>query len=197
MTDVLPPEGLDLLFRKARTHNGWQDAPVSDDLLLKVVELASTGPTAFNQQPIRVIFVRSDEEKARLAPALSRGNLEKTMAAPAVAILCYDLDFWKHLDAAAPGFDAASMFDGNRAAALESAQRNGSLQAGYFILAARALGLDTGPMSGFDKQKVADAFLTDHPSWEVNMLVNLGHGNAEALRPQRPRHAPEFTASIV
>ncbi|MDH2325656.1 malonic semialdehyde reductase [Cereibacter sp. SYSU M97828] len=197
MTDVLPPEGLDLLFRKARTHNGWQGAPVSDDLLLKVVELASTGPTAFNQQPIRVIFVRSDEEKARLAPALSRGNVDKTMSAPAVAILCYDLDFWKHLAEAAPGFDAASMFDGNPAAALESAQRNGSLQAGYFILAARALGLDTGPMSGFDKQKVAEAFLKDHPSWEVNMLVNLGHGDPGALRPQRPRHTTDFTASIV
>lgn len=194
---TLTPEGIDLLFRNARTHNGWQDRPVSEDVLNELVQLASTGPTAFNQQPLRVIFVRSDEAKARLAPALSRGNLQKTMDAPVTAILCYDLDFWKHLEQAAPGFDAAAMFDGNAPAALESAQRNGSLQAGYFVLAARALGLDTGPMSGFDKAKVTEAFLTDHPTWEVNLLVNLGHGDPEALRPQRPRHPTDFTASIA
>lgn len=119
------------------------------------------------------------------------------MDAPATAIICHDRDFWKHLDQAAPGFDAAAMFEGNAAAAQESARRNGSLQAGYFILAARALGLDTGPMSGFDPAKVTGAFLADHPSWEVNLLVNLGYGDAGALRPQRPRHAATFTASVV
>ena len=194
---TLSPQGLDLLFRDARTHGAWLDRPIPDDLLMQVVELASTGPTAFNQQPLRVIFVRSAEAKARLAPALSRGNLQKTMDAPATAILCHDRDFWKHLSEAAPGFDAAGMFEGNPDAALESARRNGTLQSGYFILAARALGLDAGPMSGFDKEKVTEAFLSDHPTWEVNLLVNLGHGNAEALRPRRPRHPTDFTASIA
>lgn len=194
---LLSDDGLDLLFRKARTHNGWQDREVGDAMLMNLVKLASTGPTAFNQQPIRVIYVRSPEAKQALAPALSRGNLDKTMAAPATAIICYDLEFWNHLSEAAPGFDAASMFAGNVDASRESAQRNGSLQAGYFILAARALGLDTGAMSGFDKTKVAEAFLKDHPTWEVNLLVNLGYGDAGALRPQRPRHPTDFTASIV
>lgn len=197
MTDTLPPDGLDLLFRGARTHNAWLDTPVSDATLMEAVALASTGPTAFNQQPLRVIFVRSAEAKERLRPGLMGSNVEKTMAAPATAILCVDRGFFRHMAEAAPGFDAEGMFGNNPQAARENAVLNGSLQAGYFILAARALGLDCGPMTGIHKDKIAEAFLADQPEWEVAMLVNLGHGDAATLRPQRPRHAPDFTATIV
>ncbi|MCJ8139486.1 malonic semialdehyde reductase [Falsirhodobacter halotolerans] len=194
---TLTPEAQDILFRTARTHNGWQNDPVTDDLLRQVIELASNGPTAFNQQPLRVIFVRSAEGKEKLRPGLMGGNVDKTMAAPVTAILCYDLGFWKHMADAAPGFDAAGMFGNAPDMAHDSALQNGALQAGYFILAARALGLDCGPMSGIFKDKIAEAFLADHPDWEVGMLINLGYGDPTALRPQRPRHAPEFTAKTV
>lgn len=194
---MLTPDALDVLFRTARTHNAWQDREVSDDLLRQVVELASEGPTAFNQQPLRVIFVRSAEAKEKLRPGLMGGNVDKTMAAPVTAILCFDRGFWKHMADAAPGFDAAGMFGGNPDMARDSAIQNGGLQAGYFILAARALGLDCGPMTGMFKDKVAGAFLSDQPEWDVGMLVNLGYGDPAALRPRRPRHAVDFTAKTV
>ncbi|EEW25910.1 malonic semialdehyde reductase [Rhodobacter ferrooxidans] len=183
----IAPDGLDLLFRDARTHYGWDGRPVTDATLQQALALAAMGPTAFNQQPLRVIFVRSPAAKARLAPALSAGNLEKTMAAPATAIICFDLEFWRNLPELFPAFPAAQgIFEGNPDGARASAQRNGTLQAGYFILAARALGLDCGPMSGFDAAKVAAAFLDGRP-WEVNFLINLGHGDPAQVQPRGPR----------
>ncbi|WP_045389839.1 malonic semialdehyde reductase [Falsirhodobacter sp. alg1] len=197
MSKTLTPEDQTLIFRAARSHNGWTDEPVSDELLLQVMELASAGPTAFNQQPMRVIFVRSPDAKERLRPCVMGGNLDKTMAAPATAILCFDRGFWKHMEEAAPSFDAAKMYGKDDDMARHSALQNGTLQAGYFILAARALGLDCGPMTGFYKDKIEEAFLPDHPEWEANILVNLGHGDDAALRPQRPRHSTDFTSQIL
>lgn len=182
----LTDEGLELLFGSAHTHNGWNDRPVSDATLALALDLAGMGPTAFNQQPMRVIFVRSPEAKARLAPAMSRGNLDKTMAAPATAILCYDLEFWRHLPEVFPTTDAKVYYEGKPEAARESAFRNGTLQAGYFLMACRAVGLDCGPMAGFDRAKVAEAFLQDRP-WEVNFLMNLGHGDPDKVRARNPR----------
>ncbi|WP_128253951.1 malonic semialdehyde reductase [Falsirhodobacter deserti] len=197
MTKPIAPEALETLFRTARTHSAWLDRPVSDDLLMQVVQLASTGPTAFNQQPLRVIFVRSAEAKERMKPGLMGSNVDKSMAAPATAILCFDRAFFRHMAEAAPGFDAEGMYGGNPDFARASAAQNGTLQAGYFIMAARALGLDCGPMTGIHKDKIAEAFLADHPDWEVNMLVNLGFGDETALRPGRPRHSVDFTSTII
>ncbi len=193
---ALPEAGLDLLFRAAQTHHGWQDRPVPDDLLRAALDLAKMGPTAFNQQPLRVIFVTSPEGKARLSPAMSRGNHDKTMAAPVTAIMCCDLEFWRNLPELWPAADVRGFYDKSPEAARESAARNGTLQAGYFILAARALGLDCGPMSGFDRAKVAAAFLHGRP-WEVNFLVNLGYGLPEKVNPRAPRLPFGRMAEIV
>lgn len=187
--DALPElsgDALGLLFNNAYTHYGWQERAVTDAVLEKMVSLAETGPTAFNQQPMRVSFVRSAEAKAKLAPALSAGNLDKTMAAPVTAIISFDLDFWQNLPETFPGFDAKAFFEGNPDGARDSATRNGTLQAGYLIMAARALGLDCGPMSGFDPAKVKEAFLQGR-NWEVNFLLNLGYGDAGMVRPRNPR----------
>jgi nitroreductase len=192
----LPEAGLDLLFRAAQTHHGWQDRPVPAQLLEQVLDLAKMGPTAFNQQPLRVIFVTTAEGKARLSRAMSRGNHDKTMAAPATAILCYDLEFWRNLPELWPQADVQGYYNKSLDAARESAQRNGTLQAGYFLMAARALGLDCGPMSGFDKAKVADAFLQGRP-WEVNFLMNLGYGLPEKVNPRAPRLPFARMAEIV
>lgn len=183
---ALPQAGLDLLFEVAQTHNGWQDRPVAPALLEQVLDLAKMGPTAMNQQPLRVIFVQSPEAKARLAPAMSKGNLDKTMAAPATAIMCYDLEFWRNLPELWPHADVSAGFRDKPEVARDNAQRNGTLQAGYFIMAARALGLDCGPMGGFDRGKVAAAFLDGRP-WEVNFLINLGYGDASRVHPRNPR----------
>lgn len=195
-TVALAQAELDLLFGQARTHYGWEDREVSDAVLKQALDLAVMGPTAFNQQPLRVIFVRSPEAKAKLAPALSKGNLDKTMAAPATAIMCYDLDFWKNLPEVFPAMDARPFFDGNPAGARESAVRNGTLQAGYFLLAARALGLDCGPMSGFDKAAVAQAFLQGR-NWEVNFLINLGHGDPAKVQPRGVRLGFDRVAEVL
>jgi 3-hydroxypropanoate dehydrogenase len=181
-------DGLDAVFC-ARTAHGWQDRPVPDALLRRVVELAAMGPTAFNQQPLRVIFVTSAEGKARLAPALSRSNRDKTLAAPVTAILCRDLGFWRALPVLWPAQDVRPFYDGRPAAAAASALRNATLQAGYLIIAARALGLGAGPMAGFDAAAVAAAFLTapETAEWEVDFLLNLGWADPAAHRPRGPR----------
>ena len=188
MADIatLTAPTLNQLFLDARTHNGWQEREVPDALLQEVLDLAKMGPTAFNCQPLRVVFLRSPEAKARLAPALSAGNLAKTMAAPVTALMCYDLDFWTNFSKLLPSFDAAALFRDNAPLTLETAVRNGNLQAGYFIMAARALGLDCGPMSGFDAAKAQEEFLAGR-RWQVNFLINLGYGRPEELRPRAAR----------
>lgn len=198
MTDAKPlsPEAMAQLFTAARTHNGWLDKEVPDELLARAVDYAKWGPTSANCSPMRIVFVRSPEAKARLAPAMSKGNLDKTMAAPATAIIAYDLDFLDHLPHLYPAADARSWFAGNDELIHETAFRNGSLQAGYFILALRAVGLDAGPMSGFDKAKVDAAFFAG-TNVKSNFLINIGYGDASKLYPRGPRFAFEDIARIV
>jgi 3-hydroxypropanoate dehydrogenase len=182
----IEPGALDALFRSARTHNAWTDEPVTDDDLRAVYELMRFGPTSANSSPARFVFVRSAAAKEKLKPALSAGNLVKTMTAPATAIVAYDPKFYDHLPKLFPHADARAWFAGNEALAQETAFRNATLQGAYFIIAARALGIDTGPMSGFDRDKVDAAFFADS-GWKSNFLINLGHGDSSGLFPRSPR----------
>jgi 3-hydroxypropanoate dehydrogenase len=183
---ILSDEALDLLFREARTHNSWDDQPVSDTVLRAVYELAKMGPTSANCSPMRAVFVTSREAKERLKPALSAGNLDKTMRAPATAIIAYDLEFYEHLPRLFPHDDARSWFAGKPELIRATAFRNGTLQGAYLMLAARALGLDCGPMSGFDNAKVDAEFFPDS-SVRSNFLCNLGYGDPAGLFPRSPR----------
>ena len=197
MSTILSDAGLDLLFREARTHNAWQDKPVSDVLLQAVYDLAKMGPTSANCSPLRVVFVKSPEAKEKLKPALSAGNRDKTMAAPATAILAYDLEFYEHLPRLFPhDLEARSWFAGKPAHIERNAFRNGSLQGGYFILAARALGLDCGPMSGFDNDLVDRAFFPDDKV-KSNFLCNLGYGDPAGVKPRGPRFEFDEVCQIL
>ncbi|WP_179402087.1 malonic semialdehyde reductase [Burkholderia guangdongensis] len=192
---TLPDSALDQLFHHARTHNAWLDKPVDDALLHRLIDLTKLGPTSANSSPARFVFVKSPEAKARLKPALSEGNLAKTMAAPVTAIVAMDLAFHEHLPKLFPHADARSWFAGNDALIHATAFRNSSLQGAYLIMAARALGLDAGPMSGFDNAKVDDAFFAG-TTVKSNFLVNLGYGDASALFPRSPRFAFDEIARI-
>ncbi len=185
MTEI-PAAALDQLFREARTHNKWQDRPVTDDQLRALYDVLKFGPTSANCSPARFIFVRSPEGKAKLKASLSPGNIEKTMTAPVTVIVAHDPKFYDQLPRLFPHADAKSWFSGNYSLAEQTAFRNGSLQGGYLILAARALGLDAGPMSGFDAGKVEDAFLATQ-GWKANFLINLGYGDQAGLFPRSPR----------
>ncbi|MCG8357356.1 MAG: malonic semialdehyde reductase [Kiloniellales bacterium] len=186
MGKILNDEALDLLFREARTQNAWQDKPVSEVMLRAVYDLAKMGPTSANCSPMRLVLVTSPEAKAKLEPALIPGNVEKTMAAPVTAIIGYDRTFYERLPDLFPHADARSWFAGNDELIETTAFRNGSLQGAYFMLAARSLGLDCGPMSGFDNDLVDQAFF---PAGDVrsNFLCNLGYGDPEGLFPRSPR----------
>ncbi|MCW8060526.1 malonic semialdehyde reductase [Agrobacterium tumefaciens] len=186
MPNILDDDALDLLFREARTHNGWTDRPVSDDELEDIYALARMGPTSANCSPARFVFVRTVEGKEKLRPALSSGNLEKTMTAPVTVIAAYDAAFYDKLPALFPLGDARSWFISSATLAEETAFRNASLQAAYLILAARARGLDAGPMSGFDKTKVNKVFFAG-TTWKSNFLINLGHGDRSKLFDRLPR----------
>ncbi len=177
---------LDQLFREARTHNAWQARPVADELLRQAVDLAKMGPTSANTLPLRIVFVRTPEGKERLKPALSPANVEKTMAAPVTAIIGHDLAFYELLPRLFPHADARAWFAGNESLIETTAFRNGTLQGAYFILAARALGLDCGPMSGFDNAQVDAAFFAG-TTIRSNFLVNLGYGDPAQLLPRSPR----------
>lgn len=179
---------LGLIFRNARTHSKWLDKPVADDLLRRAFELARMGPTSANCQPMRVVFVRSPAAKAKLEPAMSSGNRAKTMAAPATAIFAMDMEFYENLPRMFHDPEARSWFAGKPKAIATNAMRNATLQAAYFIIAARALGLDCGPMSGFDNDKVDAAFFAG-TSFKSNFLCNLGYGDPAALHPRNPRLA--------
>jgi 3-hydroxypropanoate dehydrogenase len=192
----LSPETMAQLFTAARTHNGWLAKEVPDALLELAVDYAKWGPTSANCSPMRILFVRSPEAKARLAPAMSPGNLDKTMAAPATAIIGYDRDFPQHLPFLYPATDARSWFLGNAPLIEETAFRNGTLQAGYFLLALRAVGLDAGPMSGFDRAKI-DAEFFAGTKIGSNFLVNIGYGDPAKLYPRGPRFAFEDMAKII
>jgi 3-hydroxypropanoate dehydrogenase len=186
-TSELSKAGIDLLFLDARTHSAWIDRPVSDDLLRRLYEVARMAPTSANTNPMRLVFVKSAAAKEKLRTSLSPGNLDKTMAAPATAIVAYDLEFYEQMGKLFPGRDMKSAFGGMPAEKRERAAfQNGSLQGGYLILAARALGLDCGPMGGFDNAKVDAAFFPDG-KWKSNFLLNLGYGDPAKLFPRNPR----------
>jgi 3-hydroxypropanoate dehydrogenase len=187
MSTVVNDAGLDLIFRKARTNTVWLDKPVDDALLKQVYDLAKMGPTSANMCPLRVVFVKSPEAKAKLKPALDPGNVDKTMLAPATAIIAMDIHFYEKLPQLFPHADARAWFKDLPANVLEYiALRNSSLQGAYFMLAARSLGLDCGPMSGFNNAMVDAAFFAG-TMIKSNFLCNLGHGDATKLHPRSPR----------
>lgn len=196
MSDVLADAALDQLFRTARTQNAFQDRPVEDSQLRALYDLLKWGPTAANSTPARFVFVKSAEAKQKLAPALSEGNLAKTLAAPVTVIVGYDEDFHEKLPYLFPHTDAKSWFDGPREGRHEAAFRNGSLQGAYLMLAARALGLDAGPMSGFDNAKVDAAFFAG-TAIKSNFLINLGYGDPSGVFPRLPRLSFDEAARIV
>ena len=184
---AMTSENLDLIFRKARTHNVWLDKPVDDALLRQVYDLARMGPTSANMCPMRIIFVKSRAAKEKLKPALGPGNVDKTMAAPVTAIIGMDIHFYEELPKLFPHADARAWFKDLPESVLEyTALRNSSLQGAYFMLAARALGLDCGPMSGFDNAKLDAAFFAG-TTIKSNFLCNLGYGDASKLYPRSPR----------
>jgi 3-hydroxypropanoate dehydrogenase len=183
---MLDPAALDALFRSARTHYRWQDRPVPDGKLMELYDLLRLGPTSANCSPARFVFLRTTEAKARLKPCLSPGNIEKTMTAPVVCIVATDPWFYDRMPQLMPGTDARSWFANNASFAEETARRNGTLQGAYLILAARAVGLDAGPMSGFDNLRVDAEFLAER-GWRSDFLVNLGYGDPAGLPPRLPR----------
>ncbi|PPD25627.1 MAG: malonic semialdehyde reductase [Hyphomicrobium sp.] len=196
MSNKLDAAALDQLFFSARTHNAWSPREVPDALLRELVDLMKWAPTSANSSPARIAFVKSAAAKARLKPCLMEGNVVKTMAAPVTAIIGHDLKFYDHLPKLYPATDARSWFSGNKTFADTSAFRNGSLQGGYLILAARALGLDCGPMSGFDNDGVDREFF---PGTEIksNFICNLGYGDPKGLYPRAPRFDFDEMAAIV
>jgi 3-hydroxypropanoate dehydrogenase len=197
MADPIAKECLDQIFLEARTYNSWLDTPVTDDMLRRVADLMKIGPTSANQSPARILFLRSPEAKKRLEPFLSEGNREKTMSAPVCAIIGYDTKFYEHLPKLFPhNLSAKSWFEGKPEVIETSAFRNGTLQGAYFIIAARALGLDTGPMSGFDNAGVDREFFAGTPV-KSNFLCSLGHGGQEGLFPRSPRFSFEEFAKIL
>ncbi|MGQ3041286.1 MAG: malonic semialdehyde reductase [Brevundimonas sp.] len=184
------------LFTEARTRNGWTDRPVDPALLRQLYELTKFGPTAVNNTPARFVFLTSPEARARLAPHMSEGNRAKTLQAPVNLIIGMDLDFHEHLDTLFPHAPGAKDWFADEAARRESAFRNASLQGGYLTIAARALGLDVGPMSGFDPAGVKAEFFPDS-NVEPNYIMNLGYGSDENLFPRSPRLSFDEAARIV
>jgi 3-hydroxypropanoate dehydrogenase len=182
----IPSDALDRLFRQARTHSAWLPKRVPVEVLREVYDLARLGPTSANSTPARFVFLESAAAKARLLPALARGNVGKTKAAPVTVIIAWDTEFYEKLPQLFPHADMRSYFVGNQPLIDETALRNGSLQGGYFVLAARSVGLDCGPMSGFDAAKVNAEFFPDG-KWKVNFLCNLGYGDHSKLFPRNPR----------
>ena len=193
---AITPAALDQLFREARTHNVFLDKPVPDALLKEAVEIAEWGPTSANTLPMRIVFVRSPEAKEKLKPALMGTNVDKTMAAPVTAIVAYDTKFFEHAPRLFPHADIRPWYSGNDAFAERTAFQNGTLQAAYLILALRAVGLDTGPMTGFDNAAVDAAFFAG-TTFKSNILINIGYGDAAKLFPRNPRFGFDEIASFA
>ena len=192
----LSDAALSQLFTEARTRNGWTDRPVAPELLHKLYDLTKFGPTAVNMTPARFLFVTSPEAKARLVPLMSEGNQAKTAQAPVTVIIGQDIDFHDHLPALFPHAPGARDWFADEAGRREAAFRNSSLQGGYLILAARALGLDVGPMSGFNAAAVKAEFFPDG-NIEPNFIMNLGYGSDENLFPRSPRLSFDEAAKIL
>ena len=194
---MLDAAAVDALFRQARTHNAWTDRPVSEETLREIYDILKWGPTSANSSPARFLFLRTKAAKERLAPALSSGNLDKTMVAPVTVIVAYDPKFYEYLPQLFPhNPEAKSWFTTNDMLAATTAFRNGTLQGAYLILAARAVGLDAGPMSGFDNDMVDEEFLRWR-GWRSNFLVNLGYGDPSGVHPRSPRLSFEEACDLL
>lgn len=196
MNQPLDTAALNQLFVQARTFNGFTDQALSDETIHRLYDLLKWGPTSMNCQPARYLFLRSDEAKAKLLPALSPGNVDKTRVAPVTVVIASDKRFQDQLPTQFAAYDAKPMFDGNPALAETTAFRNSTLQGAYLILAARALGLDCGPMSGFDAAQV-NTVLFPQGQWQVNFLVNLGYGAPDGVYPRGPRLPFDDVARIL
>ena len=194
---ILNDSALDILFRDARTYNSWEDTDVSEVLIRAVYDLMRWGPTSMNCSPARFVFVKSPEAKERLKPHLMGGNVEKTMSAPMTAIIANHMEFYEELPKLFPHNEGArDFFAGKDAYIADTAMRNGTLQAAYLMLAARSLGLDCGPMSGFSSDGVKEEFFPDE-NVEINMLCNIGYGTEEKLHPRLPRFDFDDICQIV
>ena len=196
MTTPLPDSALDQLFRAARTAHGFRPEAIPDATLHALYDLLKWAPTAYNMQPARFVFVRSPEAKERLKKGLMAGNIPQTMEAPVTVVVAYDTRFYEHLPEQFPAMDVKGIFEGNPTLSREAGFRNGSLQGAYLVMAARSLGLDCGPMSGFDREKVDQAFLAGR-GWRSNFLVNLGHGDPSVLFPRSPRFEFDEACEIL
>jgi 3-hydroxypropanoate dehydrogenase len=192
----LDQQAFDTLFREARTYNGWQDRDVPESLVREIYDLMKWGPTSANCCPLRIVFVRSEEAKEKLKPMLDKGNQDKTMEAPVVALFAYDRKFYEKMSKLAPHVDTQKWYGGKDALVAETAWRNGTLQAAYFLLAARAKGIDCGPMSGFSKDKVKAEFFPGLDG-DVNFICALGYGRPETLHPRAKRLDFEEAAKFV
>lgn len=193
----LNQDALNQLFLEARTYNSWSDQPVSEAQLKQIFDLLKMAPTAANCSPARFHFIKSDAAKARLKPCLADGNVEKTMAAPVCVIIAQDMEFYEYLPKLFPHTDARSWFAGNDDAITDTANRNALLQGAYLILAARAVGLDCGPMSGFDADAINAEFFADTPNIQANFICNLGYGTAEGLHERSPRFTFDDACAIL
>ncbi|MBX7482580.1 malonic semialdehyde reductase [Qipengyuania qiaonensis] len=187
---VLSDDTLDQIFREARSYNGWLDKPVSDDQIHAIYELMKMGPTSANMQPARIVWVKSEDAKDKLASLASEGNRAKIKAAPVTAIIGYDIDFHEELPWLFPHTDAKSWFDGDEDGRKEGAFRNSSLQGAYLMMAVRAVGLDCGPMSGFDNAAVDKAFFANEPRHRSNFICSIGYGDPASIFDRSPR--PDF-----
>jgi 3-hydroxypropanoate dehydrogenase len=197
MPSILDQAALDQLFNTARTHNAWQARPVADELLTRIYDSMRMGPTSANCSPARIVFVKSKEAKEKLRPALMGGNIDKSMAAPVTAIIGYDLHFYEKMEQLFPhDLTARSWFDKDEQTAFSAAFRNGTLQGAYLMLAARAYGLDCGPMSGFDNAMV-DKLFFDGTHVKSNFLCNLGYGDPAGIFPRSPRLSFEEACKII
>lgn len=188
--NTLSADALDQIFREARTYNGWLDKPVSDEQLHAIYELFKMGPTSANMQPARIVWVKSQEQKNRLAELTSDANADKIRAAPVTAIIGYDIDFHEELPWLFPHTDAKSWFAGDEAGRIEGAKRNSALQGAYMIIAARALGLDCGPMSGVDLDGITKEFFADQPRHRADWVCSIGYGDPASIFARSPR--PDF-----
>jgi 3-hydroxypropanoate dehydrogenase len=191
MAQPIADEALAQIFTRARTHSAWSSTPIATSTLKQLYDLAKLGPTSANCSPMRLAFVTTQAAKDRLLPALSRGNLKKAASAPAIAIVAQDRNYLDRLPELFPvGYDARSWFNTSADAVAVHGERNTMLQAAYLIVAARALGLDCGPMSGFDRDAVNSAFFSEQP-WDAKLLISLGHGAEPIREPRKPRLGAE------
>lgn len=186
MSHSINKEAIQQLFTEARSHHAWTSKPVSEQILKEIYDLAKWGPTSVNCNPMRVVYLHTAAGKEKIYPALMGGNVDQVKAAPVTVIIAEDTHFYNHLGKLFPAFDAKPMFEGNAALSAATAFRNSSLQGAYFILAARAMGLDVCPMSGFDNAKVDETFFKG-TTWKSNFICTMGYGDAAKLFPRGPR----------